>query len=161
MLYAFSKITKKYNNIYLYMVGRDISSKNKELITNVEKLNIKNKVQFLNEQKNLLEFYNGIDFLLLTSHSESFPNVVAESMLCSTPVLSSNAGCVKKIINNNGFVMFNNDYSSIIKNLNKTINIFKFKRKEWNSLKKNCRLQIKKNFSIQNMANTYMKNWIF
>jgi glycosyltransferase involved in cell wall biosynthesis len=82
-------------------------------------------------------------------------------MLCSTPVLSSNAGCAKKIINNNRFVMSNNDYSSIIKNLNKTINIFKFKRKEWNLLKKNCRLQIKKNFSIQNMANTYMKNWIF
>ena len=161
MLYAFSKITKNYNNIYLYMVGRDISSKNKDLITDVNNLNIKNKVKFLNEQKNLLEFYNGIDFLLLTSHSESFPNVVAESMLCSTPVLSSNAGCAKKIINNNRFVMSNNDYSSIIKNLNKTIKIFKFKRKEWNIVKKNCRLQIKKNFLIQNMANAYMKNWIF
>jgi glycosyltransferase involved in cell wall biosynthesis len=161
MLNAFSKITKNYNNIYLYMVGRSISSKNKELITYVKNLNIKDKVYFLNEQKNLLEFYNGIDFLLLTSHSESFPNVVAESMLCSTPVLSSNAGCAKKIINNNGFIMFNNDSSSILRSLNKTIYIFRYKKKEWTSLKKNCRLQIKKNFSIQNMANTYMKNWIF
>lgn len=161
MLNAFSKITKNYNNIYLYMVGRSISSKNKELITYVKNLNIKDKVYFLNEQKNLLEFYNGIDFLLLTSHSESFPNVVAESMLCSTPVLSSNAGCAKKIINNNGFIMFNNDSSSIFRSLNKTIYIFRYKKKEWTSLKKNCRLQIKKNFSIQNMANTYMKNWIF
>ena len=161
MLNAFSKITKNYNNIYLYMVGRSISSKNKELITYVKNLNIKDKVYFLNEQKNLLEFYNGIDFLLLTSHSESFPNVVAESMLCSTPVLSSNAGCAKKIINNNGFIMFNNDSSSILRSLNKTIYIFRYKKKEWTTLKKNCRLQIKKNFSIQNMANTYMKNWIF
>ena len=161
MLFAFSKIAKNYNNVYLYMVGRDISLQNKELITYVNKLKVRNKVYFLNEQKNLLEFYNGIDFLLLTSHSESFPNVIAESMLCSTPVLSSNAGCSKKIINRYGFVMNNNDHRSIYKNLNRTINFYKYKRKEWKLLKRNSRLQIQKNFSIQNMANTYMKNWIF
>ena len=111
------------------MVGRDISLQNKELITYVNKLKVRNKVYFLNEQKNLLEFYNGIDFLLLTSHSESFPNVIAESMLCSTPVLSSNAGCSKKIINRYGFVMNNNDHRSIYKNLNRTINFYKYKVK--------------------------------
>ncbi|MDB2382053.1 glycosyltransferase [Candidatus Pelagibacter bacterium] len=161
MLLAFSKITKNYKNVYLYMVGRDISIQNKELITSVNNLKISNKIYFLNEQKNLLEFYNGIDFLLLTSHSESFPNVIAESMLCSTPVLSSNAGCSKKIINSCGFIMSNNDHRSIYKNLNRTINFYKYKRKEWKLLKKNSRLQIQKNFSIPNMANTYMKNWIF
>lgn len=161
MLFAFSKIIKNYNNVYLYMVGKDIDQKNKELITYVNNLKTSNKIYFLNEQKNLLEFYNGIDFLLLTSHSESFPNVVAESMLCSTPVLSSNAGCAKKIINGNGFVMINNDYRSILKSLNKTINIYKYRRKKWTSLKRSSRLQIQKNFSILNMANTYMKNWIF
>ena len=161
MLFAFSKIKKKYNNIYLYMVGRDISIQNKELNTLINSLKINNKIFFLNEQKSLLEFYNGIDFLMLASHSESFPNVIAESMLCSTPVLSSNAGCSKKIINSSGFVMVNNDHQSIYKNLNKTINFYKYKRREWKLLKKNSRLQIQKNFSIPNMANTYMKNWIF
>ena len=80
-------------------------------------MKLNKKVFFLNEQKTLLEFYNGIDFLLLTSHSESFPNVIAESMLCSTPVLSSNAGCAKKIINSYGFVMKRNDRETIFKNL--------------------------------------------
>jgi glycosyltransferase involved in cell wall biosynthesis len=82
-------------------------------------------------------------------------------MLCSTPVLSSDAGCAKKIINNFGFVMKNNDAQSIFKNLKRTINILKFKKKKWKSLKKNSRLQIKKNFSILNMANAYLKNWVF
>ena len=161
MLFAFSKISKNYKNVYFFMVGRDINLKNKELITYVNKLKVNNKVYFLNEQKNLLKFYNGIDFLLLTSHSESFPNVIAESMLCSTPVLSSNAGCAKKIINNYGFVMNNNDYKSILKSLNKTINIYRSRRNKWTLLKRNSRLQIQKNFSIHDMANTYMKNWVF
>ena len=139
MLFAFSKISKNYKNVYFFMVGRDINLKNKELITYVNKLKVNNKVYFLNEQKNLLKFYNGIDFLLLASHSESFPNVIAESMLCSTPVLSSNAGCAKKIINNYGFVMNNNDYKSILKSLNKTINIYRSRRNKWTFLKRNSR----------------------
>ena len=143
------------------MVGRDMNLHNKELTNDVNNLGINNKIIFLNEQKNLLEFYNGIDFLLLASHSESFPNVIAESMLCSTPVLSSNAGCSKKIIDAFGFIMNDNNNISIINNLKKIINSFKYKKKQWRFKKKNCRLQIQKNFSIPNMANTYLKNWIF
>ena len=161
MLLAFSKIIKNHNNIYLYMVGKDISLKNKELTTYLNNLKIDNKVFFLNEQKNLLKFYNGIDLLLLTSHSESFPNVVAESMLCSTPVLSSNAGCSKEIINNYGFIMKNNDHKSITKNLRIAINCLRNQNFFWNSLKKNSHMQIKKNFTISNMANNYVKNWFF
>ena len=161
MLFAFSKIIKNQKNVYLYMVGKDISLQNKELTSYVNNLKINNNVFFLNEQKNLLEFYNGIDFLLLASHSESFPNVIAEAMLCSTPVLSSNAGCSKKIIDDFGFIMNNNDHASIFKNLKIILNSFKYKKKEWRSHKKNSRLQIQKNFSITNMSNAYFKNWIF
>ncbi len=39
--------------------------------------------------------------------------------------------------------------------------IFKNKKKRWKSLKRNSRLQIKNNFSIEKMANTYLKKWIF
>ena len=161
LLLAFSKIIKHHDNVYLYMVGKDISFKNKELSNFVSKFKIKNKVFFLNEQKNLLEFYNGIDLLVLTSHSESFPNVVAEAMLCATPVLSSNAGCSKKIINKYGFILSKNDYLSITRGLKKTMNIMISRKKKWKSLKKDVRLQIKKNFSTEKMANSYFENWIF
>ena len=161
MLFAFSKISKTYNNVYLYMVGRDISKNNINLINYINSLKIDNKVFILNQQNNLLEFYNGIDLLLLASHSESFPNVIAESMLCSTPVLSSNAGCAKEIINGKGFMMKNNDSKAIYKDLKRTINFFKYKKKDWKIIKKNSRSQIQKNFSIPNMANRYLKSWIF
>ena len=161
LLFAFSKIIKNYNNVYLYMAGKDINSLNKELTAYSNKLKIEKNVFFLNEQKNLLEFYNGIDLLILTSHSESFPNVIAESMLCSTPVLSSDAGCSKIIINDYGFILGKNDHQSIFKNLNKVINFFMNNKSEWSLLKKKSRLQIKENFSIPNMANSYLKKWIF
>ena len=159
LLHAFSIMSKKYKNVYLYMVGRDINFHNKELTNIVNNYKIINKVFFLNEQKNLLKFYNGIDLLLLTSHSESFPNVIAESMLCSTPVLSSNAGCSKKIINKYGLILNKNDYLSINNGLKKSINKFNNKKK-WNFLKKNACSHVRQNFSIEKMADNYFSNWI-
>ena len=160
LLLGFSKISNVHDNIYLYMAGKDINSQNQELINIVSRLNIKNKVFFINEQKNLVEFYNGIDVLILTSHSESFPNVIAEAMLCTTPVLSSNAGCSKKIIDKYGFVLSQNDYLSISKGIKKIINKLINQKLFWKSLKKNTRLQIINNFSIEKMAENYLRNWI-
>ena len=122
------------------------------------KFKIRKNVIFLGEQKNLLEFYNGIDLLVLTSHSESFPNLLAKSMLCKTPVLSSDAGCAKEIINKSGFILDNNDTFSILKGLKKTLFIMK-KKQKWQLIKKNARLQIIKNFSIEKTANHYFENW--
>ena len=119
LLSAFSNVSKKLDNIYLYMAGKDINIRNKDLVNKINKLKIKNRVIFLDEQKNLLKFYNGIDLLVLTSFSESFPNVIPESMLCCTPVLSSDAGCSKKIINNFGFVIEQNNTKSITNYLRK------------------------------------------
>ncbi len=161
LLLAFSKILKNYNNLYLYMVGNGINSSNKKLSNLIVDLNLKSKVYLLDHKKNLLQFYNGLDLLVLPSYSESFSNVLAESMLCSTPVLSTNVGCSKKIIKDCGFIIEKKDFFSITKGLKKSIDTIKFKKKKWKLLKKNSRLQIKNNFSIEKMANSYFKNWIF
>ena len=161
LLLGFSKIIKNNKNVYLCMVGKNINILNKELMLYLNNYNIKKKVHLLNEQENLINFYNGIDLLLLTSHTESFPNVVAESMLCSTPVLSSDVGCSKKIIDNFGFIMKDNNYKTIFHNLKKSINFFKNKKKEWKTLKIKSQLKIKKDYSIEKMANSYFKTWNF
>lgn len=160
LLFAFSKVVKKHNSIILFMAGKDINYKNKELIYLVNNLGVKNNIIFLNEQKNLLKFYNGIDLLVLTSLSESFPNVLPEAMLCSTPVLSSDAGCSKKIIDKYGFVMTNSDEQSIFKNLNKVIKYNMKNKKKWKFIKKKSRLQIMKEFSISRMSEEYLQNWV-
>ena len=141
------------------MVGKNINEKNKGLINIVKNNKISDKILFLDEQKNLLQFYNGIDLLLLVSHSESFPNVVAESMLCSTPVLSTDAGCARQIIGRYGFIIKNNDYLSIAENLKKIMPVLKNKKK-LNKLKVETRKKIQLNYSIEKMSNKYFENWI-
>ena len=53
-----------------------------------------------------------------------------------------------------------NDYLSIKRGLEKSINIFQNKKKNWKLIKKNARLQIQNNFSIEKMANTYLEKWL-
>lgn len=159
LLSGFSKTIKKHNNVYLCMAGKNINTLNIELMNYIIDLKIRERVIILDIQRNLLEFYNGIDLLLLTSHSESFPNVVAEAMLCSTPVLSSDVGSSKRIIGNYGFVMKKNDHLSIFNNLNNCINFYRNKPYKWKILKKKSQLKIKKEFSIKKMANNYIFNW--
>ena len=143
------------------MAGKGINLSNRELSKKIFDLKLTKKIFFLDEQINLLKFYNGIDLLVLASHSESFPNVIAEAMLCSTPVLSSDAGCAKKIIKDCGFIMKKNDNISIAKNLKRVINIFRNKKKYWKTLKNESRINIQKKYSIEKMSDTYLKKWVF
>lgn len=161
LLKSFSKIIKYYDRLYLYMVGEGIDYSNKQLTNLILDLKIEKKVILLNKRKSLIEFYNGIDLLALTSHSESFPNVVAESMLCTTPVLSTNTGCVQQIINKYGFIVKNNNNKSITKKLEKIIDVIINNKKKWNFFSANSRIWIQNNFSVKKMADKYLKNWIF
>ena len=82
-------------------------------------------------------------------------------MLCSTPVLSSDAGCAREIINKYGFIISKNDDLTIIYNLKKIIKKIRSKNKKWKLIKKNTRSQIQKNYSLEKMSGKYFENWIF
>ena len=75
------------------------------------------------------DFMNGIDLFVLPSLSESFPNVLAEAMLCKTPCISTDVGCAKTIISSTGGIIVptNNSYAlyKAIKNPMKFIKLRK------------------------------------
>lgn len=45
-------------------------------------------------------YYNACDVALLTSIDEGSPNVIKEAMACNCPIVSTNVGDVKEVINN-------------------------------------------------------------
>ena len=54
----------------------------------------------------LVEIINQSDFLVLSSHYETFGTVVVESLCCGTPVIATPVGIVPEVINeNNGMII--------------------------------------------------------
>jgi len=50
------------------------------------------------DHKNLVDYYNAADVLVLTSFHEGSPNVIKEAMACNCPIVSTEVGDVKWVI---------------------------------------------------------------
>ena len=72
----------------MYLVGSEVNKKNKILTSEINKLNLKNRVKLLGQKNNILEVMNGLDiYVQSSSYGEGFPNVVANQWLVGHPVL--------------------------------------------------------------------------
>jgi len=123
----------KFRKFKVLMVGNQINNKNVDLINLIKKNNLSEEIQLLDEIEDMPKFYNRVDLNILTSsHGEAFPNVIAESMSCETPCLSTDIGDAKKIIGNYGWIVSQNNKEMfcnfILEIFNYKLNSFFFNR---------------------------------
>src|SRR5690554_2970900 len=83
---AFAIVAKKYQNLRLKFVG-DGSLKLK-LLAQARELGLEGRVDFEGFQTDVIPFYENAGLTLLTSNYEGFPNVLIESIVLGTPVVS-------------------------------------------------------------------------
>ncbi len=87
------------NEVTFYLVGIGMSEQNSKLmkLINNHKLDHE-RINLLGEITNMNKFYKMIDYLVLPSRTEGFPNVLCEAMLAGIRCLGTDVGDVKKII---------------------------------------------------------------
>tara|TARA_B100001989_G_C24538363_1_gene465920 strand:+ start:456 stop:1586 length:1131 start_codon:yes stop_codon:yes gene_type:complete len=155
---AISIISKEFNNIHLFLAGNDISNANIKLKKILNYFNLGNKTTLagLLDEGDLIKAYSSSDLTILTSNSESFPNVIGESMSCSTPCLSFDVGDSKRLIGKNGWVTKTNNLYELVKTLRTAITFSK-KKDKWKKLKNECHWHIKKFYSKENEFLEYQK----
>tara|TARA_B100000674_G_C37830056_1_gene910136 strand:+ start:1 stop:1125 length:1125 start_codon:yes stop_codon:yes gene_type:complete len=102
-----NETSKKYQNkIYLICVGGIAQKEEKNnYYKNLLKLSNQN-IKWLGSREDIPKLMSACDLTVLCSDSgEGFPNSVAESMSCETPIIATNIGDSKKIINNYGKIV--------------------------------------------------------
>ena len=109
LIESFIELEKYFENkIVLLLIGRNIKaslSKHSAL-----KNFTKNNIIFLDEVKNINNFFNFIDLHVLTStYGEGFPNVILETLSNKIPNIASDVGDAKLIINRSDLIFKNND----------------------------------------------------
>ncbi|UOD33898.1 glycosyltransferase [Deferribacteraceae bacterium V6Fe1] len=87
----FTELRKK-SEIKAYAVGID---------ANKVKINVHNDIKLVGETKDVYKYLLKSDIFVLTSRSESFPNVILEAMNAGLPIIASRVGAVPEIIIDN------------------------------------------------------------
>lgn len=95
LINVFAELSKKNKNLILFLQGSGLKNDRK-----IKNIIYKNKISniIFSESLNKEYFYKQIDIHVLSSFGESFPNVVAESMIRKIITLSSEVGDVRYIL---------------------------------------------------------------
>jgi glycosyltransferase involved in cell wall biosynthesis len=140
---AFEIVSKKYQNIILVTIGR-----------NLKKYPTNNKnIIFLGQRSDVNKIMKSFDLLCLSSKAEGFPNVIGEAMSTGVPCVTTDAGDAKNIVGDTGWVSPPNDPISLAKCLDSALKNSPSKLRECGKI---ARKKIVKNFSINDVKNQYI-----
>ena len=109
-------------NFCITLVGTGCSTKNKVLIKYLKSLNCQYKL--FESCDDLDTIFRENDYTLLFSRSEASPNVLVESMLQSTPCISTPVGNSHEIINNYGWVTNDFKLETLLRDLNEAYEVY-------------------------------------
>lgn len=105
LLTAFKELNKHHPDSKLLILGD--GPQLGKLKAQSADLGIKESVFFMSHDKNVGDYYEAIDLLVLPSRSEGLPNVVLEAMSFSVPVIATRVGALTEIISDgvNGWLV--------------------------------------------------------
>lgn len=116
---AAALIIKNYENVQFFIVGDDLSNREKsyrkELKTLVNELNISRFIFFLGQSNNIKELVSKIDILVHPAINEPFGRVLIEAMAMEKPVVAYRCGGPKEIIidNRTGYLVEPRDVKTL------------------------------------------------
>ena len=98
MIYAFFELSCRKDNVRLHIMGGvDDQEYADECYALVHQLNLEDKIIFTG-RVNIIEYFEKLDFTLLTSISEGQPLSVLESFAAKRPCVTTDVGCCNELL---------------------------------------------------------------
>lgn len=151
LIEAFKLIARKYNDLYLVIVGPDNVGYRKEVEKSLKKDNLLNGVVFTGtlsgEEK--LSAYVDAEVFVLPSYFENFGMAVIEAMACGTPVIISNkVGISDKIERNKSGLIVQNDPPKVYEGIKLLLD----NKELYKEISSNGRNMVKNHYDISSVA---------
>jgi glycosyltransferase involved in cell wall biosynthesis len=158
LLRALSIIRRNGVEFYCLLIGQGLDQGNTRIIAEIEKLELDKSVLLLGSISNIPEVMSALDLhISSSSFGEAFPNVVAESMACSTPCIVTNVGDAPLIVGDTGWVVPPCNSESLANVI--AVAIEEMNSDRWEERRTRSRSRIEKNFSISHMVANFHKVW--
>jgi len=105
LIRAFAQVAAQLPHARLVLAGADVTNSNRPLTTLLDDLGVRHLTHLLGMREDMPQLYNSLDIYVLSSRSESFPNVLGEASACAVPSVSTDVGDSGRIVGNTGFVV--------------------------------------------------------
>jgi glycosyltransferase involved in cell wall biosynthesis len=157
LLLSLSILRKRQINFKCLLVGTQICNENTELMNLISALDIEKNVILIGQRNDVPVIMRSLDFHVLSSSSEGFPNVVAEAMAVGTPCVVTDVGDAAHIVADTGWVVPPGNPAALADAIECAF--LESKRIEWNIRCVAARERIKQHFSIEQMTVNYQNIW--
>lgn len=145
-------------NVTLHLAGAGICPDNGDLTELLKKFDLDKVCVLHGEVSDISKWFSLLDVHILPSgYGEAFPNVVAESMLCSVPCIGTDVGDTADIIGDMGWIIEPNNVDEMTKAISKSYEKLISFPEAWDELKGSCRKKMINEFSIHKMVERYIE----
>ena len=158
LLNAMSILMKQGLVFRCILVGKNLTPKNVELLTEITRLGLSDKVILAGQRMDIPAVMNAIDLHVLSSSSEAFPNVLAEAMACGTPCVSTDVGDAKEIISEFGWIVPPQNSEELAKSISFALMEMQ-NSNAWQKRQHQSSDYIRNNFALQTMIDNFYDVW--
>lgn len=153
-LFMTAKLLKETGLFFeLRVCGRGMQIDNKDLLELINRSGLSlSDIHLLGEVNDMVSFYNQVDIFVMSSKTEGFPNVLAESAAQGCAVFSTDVGDAPYIINNSEHIVAVKDPIALSES------IFSFTQKKHEEQQRIVALtteHVRNSFAIENIAKRF------
>jgi len=152
LISAFAEVVNEFDNVYLFLVGKDQTEKNKKLVTWLDVYGLRHRVLLLGEVLRMECVMPCFDILVLSSIGEGFPNVVGEAMASGIPCIVTDVGDAKKIVASTGIVVKSRSTDSV---KNGIIEMLQMKQVQRSEMGMEARKRIVNEYRLEDVIKAY------
>jgi glycosyltransferase involved in cell wall biosynthesis len=142
----------EYSNYIVLVVGEGPLEKDLKELCQTYGLN--DKVKFLGHRKDINVLLSVSDFLVQSSIFEGFPNVFIEAASIGLPIVATNVGSSKTLVNDNGILVPSNNIESLANAIDTLCN-------EGKIYKENALMLSRSDYFKQFHKDNMLKNYLF
>jgi len=155
---AIAILKQKEVRFFFVLVGSGMTLENSEISAFVDNYNIKDRLIFLGQRKDIPSVMNAMDIHVLSSLAEAFPNVLVESMACGTPCVSTDVGDATLIVGDTGWIVNPQSPQDLADGILEALRCFA-DRDEWYLRKLHVRQRVVDRFSIDKLIYQHNSVW--